>query len=331
MNPYFNALVSDYISEKEVKKSIEQRTIDSLPPNDALIEVHYSALNYKDTLSANGHRGITRNYPHTPGIDAAGVIAECSSGKFKEGDEVLVTGYDLGMNTSGGFAEYIRVPSEWVVPLPSGISPKEAMIYGTAGFTAATAILEFQENGIKPESGKVLVNGATGGVGTMAIAMLAKLGYEVTAASGKPEQTDYLKKLGAAEVIHRNEIYDETRKPLLAKRWIAALDNVGGNTLSTLLRSMSENGVVCNCGMVESTEFSVNVFPFILRAVRLIGIASADTAMQRRLEIWSKIFGEYRLGKYNFNIKEVALNDIIAEIDKMAKGKQVGRILVKIK
>lgn len=327
----FKALVSNYINEKDVVKSIELREIDSLPQNDTLIEVHYSSLNYKDCLSANGHRGITRNYPHTPGIDAAGIVVKCESGKFQAGDRVLVTGYDLGMNTSGGYAEYISVPSDWVVPLPDDVSAREAMIYGTAGFTAATAILEFQENGISPESGKVLVNGATGGVGTLAIAMLAKLGYKVSAASGKLELTDYLKKLGAEEVIHRNEIFDETHKPLLAKRWIAALDNVGGNTLSTVLRSISDRGIVCNCGMVESTELSVTVFPFILRAVRLVGIASADTPMKRRLEIWDKIFGEYRLNEYNFNIKEVQLEGLIAEIDKMSKGQQVGKILVKVK
>jgi len=330
MGTKFKALVSRYIDGIQVIKNIEIKDISELPQNDTLIKVEYSSLNYKDTLSANGHKGITRNYPHTPGIDAAGVIVETKGNKFKSGDRVIVTGYDLGMNTSGGFAEYIRVPEDWIVPLPDDISTKEAMIYGTAGFTASTAIYEFQKHGISAGSGKVLVTGATGGVGTLAVAMLAKLGYQVVASTGKAELSDYLKKLGASEIIHRDEVNDQTGKPLLAKKWIASLDNVGGNTLATILRSTIEYGIVCNCGMVEGTVLNTNIFPFILRGVRLVGIASAETPMKRRLEIWNKIFNEFRLEKYNFNIKEVSLEELPTEIDLMAKGQQVGRILVKI-
>lgn len=331
MNNKFRAIVSDYITETDVNKQVGIKQLSDLPDGDLLIEVEYSSLNYKDTLSANGHRGITRKYPHTPGIDASGVVASSKSNNFKKGDRVLVTGYDLGMNTSGGFSEYIRVPENWAVRLPEEVSTREAMIYGTAGFTAATAIFEFQKNGILPESGKIVVNGATGGVGTMAISMLAKLGYKVSAVSGKAEQKDYLINIGATEVIDRSEIFDKSGKPLLQKRWAAALDNVGGNTLTTLLKSMNDYGVVCNCGMVESTDFSSTVFPFILRAVRLIGIASADTPMKQRLEIWNKIFGEYRLANYPFRIKEVSLDELIEEIELMTLGKQVGRILVNVK
>lgn len=330
MDTKFKALVSRYIDETKVAKNIELRDIDDLPKHDTLIKVEYSSLNYKDTLSANGHKGITRNYPHTPGIDAAGVVVKTEGNKFQAGDKVVVTGYDLGMNTSGGFAEYIRVPEEWIVPLPTNIPAKEAMIYGTAGFTAATAIFEFQKHGLTPESGKVLVTGATGGVGTLAIAMLAKMGYKVVASTGKTDLSDYLRKLGASEIIHRDEINDKSGKPLLEKQWIASLDNVGGNTLATILRSTLEYGIVCNCGMVEGTVLNTNVFPFILRGVRLVGIASAETPMRRRLEIWDKIFNEYRLEEYNFNIKEVTLEELRSEIDLMAKGKHVGRILVKV-
>ncbi len=330
MDTKFKALVSRYIDETKVAKNIELRDIDDLPKHDTLIKVEYSSLNYKDTLSANGHKGITRNYPHTPGIDAAGVVVKTEGNKFQAGDKVVVTGYDLGMNTSGGFAEYIRVPEEWIVPLPTNIPAKEAMIYGTAGFTAATAIFEFQKHGLTPESGKVLVTGATGGVGTLAIAMLAKMGYKVVASTGKTDLSDYLRKLGASEIIHRDEINDKSGKPLLEKQWIASLDNVGGNTLATILRSTLEYGIVCNCGMVEGTVLNTNVFPFILRGVRLVGIASAETPMRRRLEIWDKIFNEYRLEEYNFNIKEVTLEELPSEIDLMAKGKHVGRILVKV-
>lgn len=330
MSNKFKAFVSRYIDDKAVVKNIELKDFSELPLNDTLIKVEYSALNYKDTLSANGHRGITRNYPHTPGIDAAGEIVETMSSKYKVGDKVLVTGYDLGMNTSGGFAEYIRVPSDWIVPLPPDITTREAMIYGTAGFTAASAILEFQEHGISPNSGKVLITGATGGVGTLAIAMLAKLGYDIVASTGKLELTDYLNQLGVSEVISRQNVFDTSGKPLLAKKWIAALDNVGGNTLSTILRSTYDYGIVCNCGMVESTELKTNIFPFILRGIRLVGIASAETPMQRRLQIWEKIFGEYRLQSYKFNIKEVTLEDLPKEIEIMSKGEQVGKVVVKL-
>lgn len=330
MDTKFKALVSRYIDETKVAKNIELREIEDLPNYNTLIKVEYSSLNYKDTLSANGHKGITRNYPHTPGIDAAGIVVKTEGNKFQTGDRVVVTGYDLGMNTSGGFAEYIRVPEEWIVPLPTNISAKEAMIYGTAGFTGATAIFEFQKHGITPESGKVLVTGATGGVGTLAIAMLAKMGYQVVASTGKMHLAEYLRELGASEIVHRDEISDKTGKPLLAKQWVASLDNVGGNTLATILRSTFEYGIVCNCGMVEGTILNTNVFPFILRGVRLVGIASAETPMKRRLEIWDKIFNEYRLEKYNFTIKEVTLEELPNEIDLMSKGQQVGRILVKV-
>lgn len=330
METKFKALVSKYIDEKTVVKNTEFRDINELPDNDTLVKVEYSALNYKDALSANGHRGITRNYPHTPGIDASGIVIETRGNKFKHGDRVLITGYDLGMNTSGGFAEYVRVPENWIIKLPENVSTREAMIYGTAGFTAATAILEYQNFGISPESGKVLVTGATGGVGSLAVSMLKKLGYFVVASTGKIHLADYLKNVGASEIIHRDEVNDKTGKPLLAKRWIAALDNVGGNTLSTILRSTMDYGIVCSCGMVEDTNFSTNVFPFILRGVRLVGIASADTPMEKRLEIWNKIFNEYRLNEIKFNVKEISLDELPSEIDKMLKGEQVGKVIVKI-
>lgn len=326
----FKALVSREALDGTFSISIEERSFESLPEGEVLIKVHYSSLNYKDTLSARGHKGITRNYPHTPGIDACGLVVESKSPLFNEGDEVFVTGYDLGMNTSGGFSEYIKVPANWIVSKPKDISFRDLMVYGTAGFTAATAIAEFRFNGIQPDSGKVLVSGATGGVGTLAIAMLAKLGYYVTASTGKPEKKEDLLKLGASEVIHRDEINDKSGKALLSKRWIAALDNVGGNTLSTIFRSMDDYGVLCNCGMVESTSFSANVFPLILRAVKLVGIASADTPMRKRLDIWNKIFTEYRLDDFRFPIKEVTLETLPNEIEIMAKGGQVGKVLVKI-
>ncbi len=330
MNKNFKAFVTTVSPDGTVIKEITTREAEIVNTGEVIIKVKYSSLNFKDTLSANGNRGITRNYPHTPGIDAAGEIAESADARFKVGDRVLVTGYDMGMNTNGGFAEYIKVPADWVVALPNDVSFREAMIYGTAGFTAANAVLEFEEYGITPDKGAVLVNGATGGVGSIAISILAKLGYKVIAASGKTEKYDDLKAMGAADIIGREELSDTSPKPLLKKRWIAALDNVGGNTLSTILRSTEDYGIVCNCGMVESSSLEVSVFPFILRGVRLVGIASAETTMKKRLAIWENIFGSYRLASYGFPINEVSLEELPKEIDLMSRGGQFGRVIINL-
>ncbi len=325
---YF-ALNVEEIAEKQFERTVIEKNTDSLPQADVLIKVEYSSLNYKDALSSSGHKGITRRFPHTPGIDASGVVVESNSDKFKEGDKVICTGYDLGMNTSGGFGGFIRVSADWVVKLPESMTLRESMIYGTAGFTAATGIYEIISNGISPDMGQVLVSGASGGVGTMAVAMLSKLGYEVVASSGKPEKNQFLYDLGAKEIISREEVNDASQKGLLPPRWIAAIDNVGGNTLSTILRQAKDRAVITNCGMVESTLINTFVFPFILRGVRLIGIASAETPMNQRLTLWDKIENVYRLDdKIEKYVKEVGLNQLSEEIDLMLKGQQAGRILL---
>lgn len=326
----FRALVTEETESGEFIRSIKTKHKEDLPAGEVIVKVQYSSLNYKDALSASGHKGITRKFPHTPGIDAAGVVVESATDLFSEGDEVIVTGHDLGMNTDGGFAEYIRVPAYWVVRKPDTISIRKAMIYGTAGFTAATGISEIQKCGITPDMGPVLVTGATGGVGTMAVAILNKLGYHVIASTGKESSHDFLKKLGAKEIIHRSEVNDQSGKGLLPKRWIAAIDNVGGNTLSTILRATSDRGVVTNCGMVESTKLDTFVFPFILRGVRLIGIASAETPLQQRLMLWDKISTEYLLDNTDFFVKEVSLDQVSTEIDLILSGGQTGRVLVKM-
>ena len=227
------------MNEKEnhqfVRKVVE-REVSSLPEGDVLIQVHYSSLNYKDALSATGNKGVTRTYPHTPGIDAAGVVVSSEDATIKAGDQVIVAGYDLGMNTSGGFGEYIRVPSSWVVPLPEGMSLKESMMYGTAGFTAALSVYKLIGAGVKPSMGDVLVAGATGGVGSVAVSILSKLGFNVVGATGKMEEEDMLLRLGAKKVIHRAELNDESGRPMLKGIYAGVIDTVGGHMLETALK-----------------------------------------------------------------------------------------------
>jgi putative YhdH/YhfP family quinone oxidoreductase len=326
----FKALIVDEIGKNEFVRAIRTKNIDELPEGDILIKVKYSALNYKDALSARGHKGITRKYPHTPGIDASGIVAESHSENFKTGDEVFVTGYDLGMNTSGGFQEYIRVPAEWVVRKPDNMTLREIMIYGTAGFTAGVCINELQKHDVMPETGEVLVTGATGGVGSLAVGMLAKAGYKITASTGKPDKKDFLKKLGANEIIDRTELIDNSPRPLLTGRWLGAIDTVGGNTLSTVIRSLKHRGSVCCLGLVESDKLETTVYPFLLRGITVIGIDSAERPMDYRLNIWKRISNEWRIENPEFLVKEVSLEGLNDEIEIILRGGQVGKVLVNL-
>ena len=317
--------------KKRFDRTITQRNISELDANDVLIKVAYSSLNFKDGLSATGNPGVTRDFPHTPGIDAAGTVFESASGSFAAGDEVLVTGYDLGMETNGGYGEYIRVPAEWVVRLPAGLTAREAMIYGTAGVTAALSLSEFEMQGMKPSADQeILVTGASGGVGSLAVAMLSKLGYSVVAVSGKPEVKDLLIKLGAKEVISREEANDESGRPMLRERWAGVVDTVGGDILTTALKCTKYGGSVTCCGLVAGASFSSSVFPFIIRGVRLLGIDSVEMPMDKRLKIWNRIATDWKLDNLEALTKEVSLDELSDEIDLIMQGKQVGRVLVKI-
>ncbi|MBX3044725.1 MAG: YhdH/YhfP family quinone oxidoreductase [Candidatus Kapabacteria bacterium] len=326
----FQALVVEEIEDGKFIRSVKEKEISSIPENHLLIKVKYSSLNYKDALSARGHKGISRNYPHTPGIDAAGIIAESKSDIFKSGDEVIVTGYDLGMNTNGGFGQYIVVPADWAVRLPKGLSLEESMIYGTAGFTAAICIYELQKHDITPEKGKILVTGATGGVGSMAVGLLANLGYEVTASTGKAEHHDFLKSLGATEIISREMIDDNSGRPLLSGKWIGAVDNVGGNTLATVIKSIGQHGCICVLGNVAGDKFTSTVYPFLLRGIILAGIDSASRPMELRKILWEKLAGDWKFHKLNDTYKIVTLDKINDEIDNILKGEQVGRVVLNL-
>lgn len=325
----FEALV---VRERDGKffRSLEKRKISDLPEGDILINVKYSSLNYKDALSASGNKGVTRHYPHTPGIDAAGIVAESSSSKFEEGSEVIVTGFDLGMNTAGGFGKFIRVPGEWAVKLPQGLSLKESMIFGTAGFTVAMAIGKLQINGMYPGGGPVLVTGASGGLGSVAVAVLSKLGYNITAATGKKDKHDYLKDLGAENVIGREECDDKSGKPLLPARWGGVIDCVGGTILNTAIKSTKYNAGIAVCGLTQSHVLNSTVYPLILRGVNILGIDSAHCDMSLREKIWNNLSGAWKPDNLDFCHSECSLDEMDEKIDQILQGKTTGRILLNL-
>lgn len=326
----FRAMIVEETADKNFLRSIGTKTIDDLPEGEVLIRVHYSSLNYKDALSATGNKGVTRQYPHTPGIDAAGIVEECRGGEFQPGDAVLVTGYDLGMNTSGGFADYIRVPAQWVVPLPDNLSLQESMIYGTAGFTAALSVYKLIASGVAPEQGEILVSGASGGVGSIAVGLLAGAGYRVVAVSGKADAAPFLKELGAREIIGREEASDDSGRPLLKGRWAGVVDTVGGDILATALKATAYGGSVTCCGLVASPKLSTTVFPFILRGVDLLGIDSVECPMNLRLQIWDKLAGAWKIDDLQRLANEIPLEQLDAKIDEILQGKAKGRYVVKV-
>lgn len=313
-----------------VTSSIEALVLDDLPPDDVLVEISYSSLNYKDALAATGHRGVARQLPHVPGIDAAGTVLTSTAPEIKPGMKVLVTGYQLGAERWGGWAEEICVPAEWVIPLPEGFSPRESMIYGTAGFTAAQGADILQRHHVTPDLGDVAVTGATGGVGCIAVALLAKLGYRVVAFSGKLEAKETLLKLGAAEVLPREALQDDGTKPMLAARWGGAIDTIGGAPLAHLVRSTHRAGCVACCGMLAGVEIPLNVYPFILRGVTLAGINSADTLRAKRLELWNHLATDWRLPQLAALTTEVPLEGITAEVNRILRGEITGRTIVRI-
>jgi len=329
MSEKFKAMVISKQGDKFIRE-IKEKSVEELPEGDVLIKVHYSSLNFKDALSAIGNKGVTRNFPHTPGIDAAGIVQNSKDSTFKEGDEVLVTGFDLGMETDGGFGQFIRVPAEWVVKLPEGLSLRESMIFGTAGFTAGLSVFALAENNTTPEDGEVLVTGSTGGVGSMAIAILSQAGYDPVAVTGKKEKEDFLKELGAIRVISREEADDQSGKPMLKGVWGGAVDTVGGNILATAIKSTKYSGTVTTCGLTQSTEFTSSVFPFILRGVKLIGIDSVQLPMDRRLPVWDKLANEWKPDSLETLTNEIGLEEVSDNIDLILKGKLTGRTLINL-
>lgn len=328
MSGSFRALVVAENDSGGFTRAVTTRAMDELPAGEVLVRVGWSSLNYKDALSASGNRGVTRRYPHTPGIDAAGVVEHSDSPDFRVGDEVLVTSYDLGMNTSGGFAEYIRVPAGWVVPLPPGLSEREAMMLGTAGLTAGLAVAAVA--GRAARGGEVLVTGASGGVGIFAVSILGQMGIPVAAVSGKPQAAELLRSLGAGTILSRSEALEGREKPLLKARWAGVVDTVGGEILATAVKSLAPAGVAACCGNVLSPELPLTVFPFILRGASLVGIDSQNCPMEERKEMWRRLGGEWKPARLEELCREVPLEKLEEEIVTILAGGQQGRVLVRI-
>ena len=312
---------------QEFVNSIRSLSTGNLPEGDVLIRVHYSSLNYKDTLSATGNKGVTKIYPHTPGIDASGIVEYSLNDQFKVGDKVIVTGFDLGMNTEGGFGQYIRIPAEWVVKLPDGLSLKEAMIIGTAGFTAAISVLRLSEL-VKPDDGKIIVSGATGGVGSISLILLAKLGYQTVAITGKDSESAFLKNTGCNEIISRHEFQSPDKRPLLSARYAGAIDTVGGTVLENILKTLKPLGAVTTCGSVSSTLLNTSVFPFILRGNTLIGISAQNYPAELRPGLWNKLSNEWKPDNLNELCTEIKLDELKNKIELMLNGKLTGRTIV---
>ncbi|MDB2370820.1 YhdH/YhfP family quinone oxidoreductase [Gammaproteobacteria bacterium] len=312
--------------EGEFSASISKLELENPAEGFVQIKVSHSSLNYKDALSASGNKGVTRNYPFVPGIDAAGAISDSNSSQFTEGDEVIVTGYDMGMNTPGGFGEFINVPVGWVVKKPDNLTSLEAMSIGTAGLTAAASVLKIYESS-KESDLPVLVSGATGGVGSIAVMLMSKLGKEVSALTGKSSSVDFLKSIGATSVIMRDEYLDSPSKAMERPLFSCAIDTVGGNVLSKMLPQISPHGVVACCGNVAGIEVNTTVFPFILRGISLCGIDSAESAIDFKSSIWQKFADEWKLD-FSSIIKIVTKENLQPEIDLILKGGQKGRVVL---
>lgn len=315
-------------SAQSVRGEVQERSLADLPAGEVLIRVSHSSLNYKDAMAATGHRGIVKTFPHVPGIDAAGMVVESADPGFQPGDVVIATGRELGVERWGAWSEYMRVPVAWVQPVPEGLTAREAMILGTAGFTAAQCVAALVEHGIAPEDGEIVVTGATGGVGILAIKILAKLGYAAVAVSGKDAEHGWLIEQGARRVVSRQEFVDASTRPLLAPNWAAGIDTVGGQALSTIIRALKHRGCVAACGVVGGADLPLTVYPFILRGVTLAGIDSAWCPDHRRADIWQRLGGVWKPDGLERLASHVSLDEVLPAVERMLAGKMIGRTIV---
>ncbi|OAS17366.1 acryloyl-CoA reductase [Paenibacillus oryzisoli] len=325
----YRALTVDW-EGSNLKSDIREYAMDDLPSGEVTIRVAYSSINYKDGLSTIPGAGIISQYPHVPGIDLAGTVVTSSDPAFQVGDEVLITGYGLGASHPGGFSEFARVPAAWVVPMPPGLTAKSAMAIGTAGFTAALSVHRMEENGLKPNQGPILVSGATGGVGSWAVTMLAQSGYEVTASTRKSSEIEYLKKLGARETISPAELEIPEAKSLYRERWAGAVDPVGGPYLTHILNSVRYGGSVTLSGFTGGSELVSTVLPFILRGVNLLGIDSVLCPMDVRRAVWNRIATEWKPDEVLLDsiVKEISLSELPEAITQVLQGRMRGRSIV---
>jgi alcohol dehydrogenase len=323
-------LVEKTADGKFVRRIVERNEAD-LPAGELLIDVHYSSVNYKDGLSATGNPGVTRKFPHTPGIDVAGRVIESASPAFRKGDDVIAIGFDLGMNTPGGFGQRVRIPAGWAVPLPKGLSLEESMILGTAGFTAALSVHKLEAHGMRPEGGPVLVTGATGGVGSVAVMLLAKLGYHVTAGTGKAEQRAFLERLGAKDILSRDALNEGADRPLLKEQWGGVVDTVGGQILWNGVKGLKYGASLAACGLVASANVPATVLPFILRHVNLLGIDSVQLPLAQKAEIWNKLAAAWKLDDLASLEEKLTFSTLSDAIDRILAGRMVGRGVLDLK
>lgn len=329
MEATFRALVAEKTMEG-TNIVIRSRTMQDLPPGDVIIRVAYSSLNYKDALACTPSSKVAESYPLVPGIDLAGYVYDSNDSRFREGDPVIVTGYELGVAHAGGYSEYARVPGEWIIPLPKGLTLQQSMILGTAGLTAALSVYELERNGLKPEHGPVIVTGATGGVGSTAISILARSNYSISASTGTIDEAPYLRMLGADEVLHRHDTIDHERKTMRKEIWAAAVDPVGGRTLSYLLSSMKYGGTVALSGLTGGAGIETTVYPFILRGVKLIGIDSVYCSHELRKELWERLSMEWKPEFQAAMFREITLEQVPGMLTNILAGTTRGRIIVKL-
>jgi acrylyl-CoA reductase (NADPH) len=329
MSDDFKALVVDK-SETDFSIGVKKVSFQDLPAGEVLIKVAFSSVNYKDGLASLPDGKIVRSYPFIPGIDLAGVVVSSEDPRYSEGDQVIATSYEIGVSHYGGYSEYARIPADWIVPLPENLSLKEAMIYGTAGLTAALSVQRLEENGLTPGKGKVLVSGATGGVGSIALAILAKRGYDVVASTGKSSEHDYLHKLGAKEVVSREEVYNGKVKALDKQLWAAAVDPVGGESLAAILSKIHYNGSVAVSGLTGGGNVPTTVFPFILRGINLLGIDSVYCPMEVRKPLWERMAADFKPEVLESISKEISLEELPQNLPIILQGQARGRFIVKI-
>ena len=329
MNP-FKAFVIDQDENRKVVSGMRTMSADQLDAGEVTIRVHYSSINYKDALAATGAGKIIRRFPCVGGIDLCGEVVDSADARFKPGDKVVATSFDIGVAHHGGYAEYARVPAGWVVALPAGLDLFEAMALGTAGFTAALGIVRMEDNGLAPANGPVIVTGATGGVGALAIDMLAQLGYHVVALTGKEAEGDYLKMLGAAEILLRSTIDFDKVRPLEAARWAGAVDNVGGQILHWVLATMKQAGTVASIGNAASFNINTTVFPFILRGVSLLGVDSGYMGFPTRQRVWDRLATDLKPRHLAAITRTIAFDDLPAAFDDFIHGRVKGRTVVRI-
>ena len=329
MTDRFAAYVVDKQDDR-VEGRMDSLSLENLPAGEVTIKVSYSSLNYKDGLACTGRGGVVRNYPHVPGVDAAGTVVASESADVAVGERVVVTGYDFGVGSFGGYAEYARVPAAWVARTPGGLTDYEAMALGTAGFTAAMCLLAMERNGAAPDQGPILVTGATGGVGSLAVDILSQQGYSVAASTGKPEQHDLLRELGAAEILSRDDVSltDEKPRPLLRATWAGAVDTVGGATLSNLIRTTRNGGNIALCGLVAGHDFAGTVIPFLLRGINLLGIDSVACPMAYRQTIWERLATDLKPRHLERLARVITLSELPRAVDDILQGKVTGRLLV---